>query len=107
MKPKPFASLNHFTFPVAMTETFLWGSMPLLAPAVIAVLSADIDGQTKTPRELDLAAACISNFETPTKPTSTVGRLTRIPPRGQSNSHGHSGALGQAARGMSFPAFTT
>ncbi len=54
MKPKPFASLNHFTVPVAMTGTFLRGIAPV-APAVMAVSSADIGGQTKTPRELDLA----------------------------------------------------
>src|SRR5207247_2651118 len=54
MKPKPFASLNHFTVPVAMTETFLRGIAPV-APAVMAVSSADIGGQTKTPRELGLA----------------------------------------------------
>src|SRR2546422_1564410 len=54
MKPKPFASLTHFTVLVAMTEPFL-GGIPLVAPAVMAVSSADIGGQTKTPRELGLA----------------------------------------------------
>src|SRR5207248_6200032 len=74
MKPKPFASLNHFTFPVAMTETFLRGSMPLLAPAVIAVLSDDIDQQTKTPREPDLARRVSrTSKHQPSRPAPSVG----------------------------------
>ena len=55
MKPKPFAAFNHFTFPVAMTRNLSSGIVPLVAPAVVAGVSADIGRQTETPRELDLA----------------------------------------------------
>src|SRR5213078_2878189 len=61
MKPKPFASLNHFTLPVAMTETFLQGTAPCSARRDGGVIRrhwrtkerrAD---KMKTPRELVLA----------------------------------------------------
>src|SRR5438128_11967112 len=54
MKPKPFASLNHFTVPVAMTETFLRGTAPCCSRRDGGVIRRQ-GGQTKTPRELDLA----------------------------------------------------
>src|SRR6185503_7806004 len=52
MKPKPFASLNHFTRPVAMLPIFL-GDDPSIFPSKRVDLHEG--GQTKTPRELGLA----------------------------------------------------
>src|SRR5437773_8378483 len=75
MKPKPFASLNHFTVPVAMTETFLRGIAPV-APAVMAVSSADIGGQTKTPRELGLARRVAQTSKHATEAAQIFGNMT-------------------------------
>src|SRR3989449_9938768 len=54
MKPKPFASLNHFTVPVAMTETFLRGIAPCCPRRDGGVIRRHWR-TNKTPRELDLA----------------------------------------------------
>src|SRR5439155_20731450 len=54
MKPKPFASLNHFTVPVAMTETLLRGIAPC-CPRRDGVVIRRHWRTNKTPRELDLA----------------------------------------------------
>src|SRR3989304_3927664 len=59
MNPYPFASLNHFTCPVAIPRTSLWGSSgPFSAPAAGAGSPSGIGRQTKTPRELAPRGVC-------------------------------------------------
>src|SRR2546425_6106646 len=83
MKPKPFASLNHFTVPVAMTETFLRGIAPCCPRRDGGVIRRH--GRTnKTPRELDLARRVAQTSKHATEPAQNYwqydkSRLHRQP----------------------------
>src|SRR5438128_38799 len=66
MKPKPFASLNHFTFPVAMTGTFLRGRAPCCSRRDGGVIRRHWR-TNKDAARTGSRTARISNLETPNR----------------------------------------
>src|SRR5437660_11434699 len=75
MKPKPFASLNHFTVPVAMTEPSS-GALPLVAPAVMAVSSADRADKQKRRANWISHGVSLEPPSTRPKLPRTIGNMT-------------------------------
>src|SRR5574341_2541928 len=78
MKPNPFASLNHFTFPVAMTETFLRGLAPRCSRRDGGVIRRHWRTNKKRRANWISRGVCLRLQKTRTEPDQYRVRVTRM-----------------------------